>query len=529
VHAERIKDVSAPGTSEPEPLGAAATTGASVLRGGAWYAVSRYLPQLYTLALSVVAARFLGPDGMGRQSYIAFVSVSLTIVLTSSFYVALMRYVGESIGRGRAGAARALLVWAWKVEGVLGAAAAAGLGGVALAGARPQGAWALAGVVCALGAMHAVSTAVLVGLQRFRDATIAGLTTGAFGVGAAAAVLAAGGGITGMFAVEAVTAAVNLVWTGTLARRGLQRVAPRAEPAPELRRLVTRYALISAIGVVLEVIVARRSEVFFLERFSTDAQIAFYSISFGAVTALMEIPRALASAISPAFATLHGAGAHDRIRAGFCRGLRLLLLATMPVLALSLVCAPRLLELFYGRDYSSTGNVLLVLLGSSLLIPATSLSAALLVGLARVRIPLIANALAAVVDLGLAAVLIPRLDAIGAAVANVGGVLAYGAVMNASAARLVGPLSLELRALARGATAAGLAGLAGWAVIEHVAGFPGLVAASAVVIALYSALARALRILPHGDALWLEGALGRQLKGVLGRACRLCAAPAREA
>jgi O-antigen/teichoic acid export membrane protein len=523
VQAGEMQDASTSGAADRPLPGAAATTGASVLRGGAWYALSQFLPQAYTLALSVIAARFLGPAGMGRQSYIAFVAVAITGVLTSSLSLALMRYVGETIGRGGADVARGLLFWAWKVEGIFAAAAAAGFTGAALAGAKPEGAWALAGAVSALGIMHTVPTAVLVGLQRFREASIAGLTTGALGVGATAGVLAAGGGITGMFAVEAAAAALNLVWTSTLALNRLQLVAPRSETSHEVQRLITRYALISALGVILELIVSRRSEVFFLERYSTESQIAFYSIAFAAVAALVQIPRALATAVLPAFATLYGAGADEQIRLAFSRGLRLLLLATMPVLALSVVAAPRLLELVYGSAYSGTRPVLLILLAGIAFIPTASLSNSLLAGMARVQVPLLANAAAAVVDVGLAVALIPSFDAVGAALANIGGLLTYGAVVNLSTARLARPIVLEPRSLGRGAVAAGLAGLSGWAVMSEVAGLLGLIAACVVIIAVYAGLARTLRILPRGDAFWLDVALGHHLGGRVGRVCKLCA------
>jgi hypothetical protein len=49
------------------------------------------------------------------------------------------------------------------------------------------------------------------------------------------------------------------------------------------------------------------------------------SIVFAAVTALVYVPDALASTMTPAFATLYGAGQLDRIRDGFARALRLLL------------------------------------------------------------------------------------------------------------------------------------------------------------------------------------------------------------
>jgi|SRR5438093_13080659 len=82
-------------------LGAEATTGRSVLAGGFWQVTSYAIPQVYTIVLSVVAARFLGPRGMGVQSFIAFVVLSTTIVLASSMYTALMRCVGETVGQRR--------------------------------------------------------------------------------------------------------------------------------------------------------------------------------------------------------------------------------------------------------------------------------------------------------------------------------------------------------------------------------------------------------------------------------------------
>jgi hypothetical protein len=50
-----------------------------------------------------------------------------------------------------------------------------------------------------------------------------------------------------------------------------------------------------------------------------------------------------------------------------------------------------------------------------------------------------------------------------------------------------------------------------------------------VVVVLYLAGARALRIIPHRDEQWLEGALGRRFGPVAGRACRPFTASAHDA
>ena len=91
---------------------AASTTGASILAGGVWKTASGVVPQFYVLAQSVAAARFLGPRGMGLQSFIAFAEFAVVTLAASGFSVALMRYIGETLGRGQPEALRALVRWA---------------------------------------------------------------------------------------------------------------------------------------------------------------------------------------------------------------------------------------------------------------------------------------------------------------------------------------------------------------------------------------------------------------------------------
>src|SRR5439155_8206402 len=140
----------------PAPVGEAArrTTGASVLGGGAWTTTSMLLPQLYVLAMSVMAARFLGPEEMGRQSFIAFVALSMVMVLTGGVPAALQRFIGESIGGDRAGHVPDLVAWGWRILVPAALVGAAVLATAAASGSTPRVAWLLAGGVCAISVMQ---------------------------------------------------------------------------------------------------------------------------------------------------------------------------------------------------------------------------------------------------------------------------------------------------------------------------------------------------------------------------------------
>ena len=400
---------------------AAQTTGASVMRGGAWTALGHVVPQLYVVAISIAGARFLGPSDFGRQSFIAFVSLSVLLVLTSGMGLALMRTVAEALGRERPDEALGVVGWAWRLQLAGAALGGGGLLVAAALGARPPGAWAFAGAFVAFGTLQTVANAILLGAQHFRSAALVGAVTGAAMVPLIIGVLAAGGGITGMFAVEAVVAAANLLWTWLLARRVLHGTPTRV---PELRRGALRFAGWTTLSALVTLVVWRRSEFLFLAHYSTDGQIGLYSIAFATVTAISAIPEQLSSVLVSAFATLRGAAAAERISSGFARSLRLVVLASLPITAGAAAVGPELLTVVYGEDFREAGTALLIMVGVIPFLAVGSIAAALMSGYDDARTPLLAGAFAAVINVALAVVLIPRYDATGAALANAGAQLA---------------------------------------------------------------------------------------------------------
>jgi O-antigen/teichoic acid export membrane protein len=485
---------------------------------------NRLLPQFYTLVISIAAARFLGPDDFGRQSFIAFVAISATSFFSGGLKLALMRYVGELLGREEGPAARGLVGWTASLQ-VVGAA----LGGSALIatgalGAEPSAAWMLAGLWTATAVMQTIPFALLLGAQRFKIAAQLGMITDTIALPSTIAVLAAGGGITGIFAVQAAVGAGNLIVTTVLARRVMGDVAPSKGPSPHRwRRPLLRFAALSTGGVVLELVVWRRSEFFFLDHYSTDAQIGLYSIAFGAVLVLTLIPQTLASVIAPAFATLFGAGERRRMRSGYGRAMRLLLLGSLPLAAGALALGPELIRLLYGEQFSGAGTVLVVMLLLFPLLPLNSVSLSLLTGMGRAAVPFVIGSVAAVVNIGLAFALIPLWDAIGAALANAGAQFAAVVPSFVYASRLIGGVNLHPGSLVRTALAAGAAGLVAWAMLLGIGGIAGFAAGAALWLATFGAMAAALRILPADDAAWLEGVAGGRFGGAVGWACRRAA------
>lgn len=512
-----------PEDSQPSAGGAGQrTTGRSVLRGGAWNSVALFLPQVYTLLFSIVAARMLGPDDMGRLNFIAFVELTAVALFTAALPEAVMRSVGEEDGRRRPERIRYLSILSWRLTGFAAGAGAVSLTLLGLSRGELRTAWLLAAVAAALMMLQTTPSSVLIGLQQWRAVSTVSLCTGPLGVGSGVAVLLAGGGIAGVFAVEVVVTGVNLLWTWRLARRALRVLSGGPAVAdPELRRSTLYYARMSSLQVIVGLVVWRRTELIFLERSGTPADIAVYSIAFAASTALSRLPEAVATTLAPAMASLVGSEERERLKRGFARALRLMLLITTVLTVLSIALGPLALSIAYGSQYDRAGAVLVLLILPLPLQAVSTVGFTLLFAQGEWRLPLLATSAAAVIDVVLAAALVPPYGPQGAAVANAVAVVFVSVPLLVEAVRRTGPLDWALGRAARLLLASAATAVIGAAVASWVGGILGLTLGTLIAFALTGAAALMLRCLVPDDAAWaadaLGGRLGRAVGSVAGR------------
>ena len=91
----------------------------------------------------------------------------------------------------------------------------------------------LAAVATVLTMLHNVPSTALIGLQRWRAASVVGLVSGGISVAATVAASPSGGGITGMFAVEAAIATLSLAWTIRAGAEARSRTSLRRSSHPD--------------------------------------------------------------------------------------------------------------------------------------------------------------------------------------------------------------------------------------------------------------------------------------------------------
>ena len=495
------------------------TSGATVARGSLWEIAARSLPQLYVVVSSVFVARILGAAAMGRVSLIVTVQVVVTSLALFGFPIALSRYTSELLGAGRGGEARWLfrLVWRLALPSALLAFSIVALG--AVVGGGPSAAWLLAAVATAEVVLHTVPSSFLMGAQRWREARIVGLSSGLVSMIAKIAVVVGGGGISDLFAVDACLYGVNLAGTWALTVP-LLRVLPTARPERALRKEFTRFANVAVLAVALSLIIGQRIEVFFLAHYSTEAQIARYSIPYSLLVMLLWVPSAISLVFSPAVATLWGAREVDRIRSGFVRVVRLSLLAGFLTAGLAIAVGAPLVELVYGSEFAHLRGVVFVLALAVPFVPIATLSSGVLRGIGRQWGLTLISAAAVVTDLVLAWLLVPRFDAVGAAVANTSAQVVWAIPMMLLARRVLGGVDVGFRLLGNALVATVAATLAGLAVSATLPVAVGVFGGSVAFAAVLVVSAGLLHPLPADDGAWIETLAGDRLGGLVRSASR---------
>jgi O-antigen/teichoic acid export membrane protein len=455
-----------------------------------------------SVLISVLTARYLRPDEMGRYAFLVWLAGLLAVVLSLGLPTTLTRYTAEARGGRRPATAGALLALAvrWQASFVLGAAALVVLVALAL-----PGPWRLPLALTALSVpsqvLYASLAAFLSGLQVFGAQALLSVGMLALLAGLFVLVAAVDGGVGGLMLAHAVANGAGLAVLAWLAwREGRRRGALPADAplSSGARADVIRYARGASALVMLDAVVWQRTEVAFLQALAPPAEIAFYALAFGVAAQVGRIPYQASVVLFPSFPALVGGGRVAELAGLHATAMRYLVLLGAPLAVGLAVTAPGVVGLLYGPAYAPAAVVLVVLAAGSLPAFAAGASPAVLHATKRQDRLLRQGVLAAVVNVVLALVLIPLAGALGAALASVvaqglGSVLAIRAAVRLAGARV------PAAALARITAAAAVMGLVAAVPMLALGGGAGLASAVIVGAVAYPLALRALRALTAED------------------------------
>lgn len=390
--------------------------------GGLWIAASQLIPLMGTAVLSIVMGRVLGPDQLGLQSFIAYVEALLGALLLNVVTVMSIRLLSEAVGAQDEDRFRHLSRVTYLANVAAGAVSAVVLSVVGLFSATPTP-WFVVAVSALVNGLGWGYGAIAIADRGWRPVASRRLITQLIAVILGIVAIFAGFGITGVFVANVIAALIVLVML-----RRLVGPIPRASLRPLPHGLAHIWLQLLIMEGLVQ-IVQRRMEFLFLQAYSTEAQLAMYSIGFMVISTAAVIPQSLMVAGLPGIAESFGAGTIDRTASKLGSALRIVSIASLPLTAGVVCLGPAMVIVLYGPDYTQAAELVPIMSLSLLFVTGGNLCATFWTGANRLRRPIIGASAGAVVDIALAFLLIPQHGAWGAAIANLCGQTVMAVVM----------------------------------------------------------------------------------------------------
>src|SRR6266540_1643556 len=391
-------------------------------RGGGLNLLGQLCSQLAMLLITLLLARRLGRDDVGRYAQ-AFALLSLLALLSlSGLRTGLTRFVAVHLVAGRAGAVRGTVRL-----GVVLSGGVAALLGVALLLAAPglaRGLFHDPGLALPLQVVALVlpaatfTDAALAATQGFRTmkpfALVGLVLEPLLRVGLSAALVMAGAGLRGALAALLITRLVAAAVAAWALRRLLRRVGPAAPTFSGLRELLgfsmlSWGASLASSGLVW-------ADTLLIGVLRSSAEVGVYNVATRLVTLATFVMPAINGAFGPRIANLHHRGDSDSLRRTYAVATSWILRLSLPGFVALLAFPDELLRLF-GNGFREGAAVTAVLAVGKLADAGTGPCGLMLNMSGRPLWSTVNNLVALVLNVALNLWLIPAHGILGAAVA----------------------------------------------------------------------------------------------------------------
>jgi O-antigen/teichoic acid export membrane protein len=488
----------------------------TIARNSLWSLADSMLGMVSSFACSIAVARVMGPDQLGYYNVVTWMANMAGWIAAFGIPNATRTYAGEAIGRGDHAMARAIVEITFRIQLYLAlAAVAVGMVVVFVAVPPVHRTFAILAVLSILPfLMYTIPSAGITATEDLAPNVRASLISTLVIGGGTALALIFGWGLPGLTAAMLASRTVDFLlrqWFYHRIYAAFPVPAADTKLPPELKKRIISFCKQATFMTILEIVVWERSEVFFLQKFSTMAQVSFFSQPFNWVSQwLLLLPRIVASAAGASIAAQQG---RDPARtASLAIGsTRALALISLPAaFGLSALASP-VIRVLLGAKYLPCIGVFALLavmtLGKAIQLPARQL----LVSTDRQHLLVRWGVVLCVINLVLDFALIPGRGAMGAAIAKgvilmTGGASIWWIVSVSFRAKL--PLAILARMVA---ASAGMFAVVR-ALVAVLPPLPALVVGPPVGIAAIVVLYRVLRCLDPADRDILT-AMGRKLPG----------------
>lgn len=476
------------------------------LVGTAWTALGLGVVAVASFLTAILATRHLGPAGFGRYAYLTWLAETLGALATLGLARPVARFAARLHRDGEDDLARRTTLAAGALTGFVGVALGAVLS--TLSSVAVSSSALLVVLVSLYSAGAGTSSVIGAGLQgmfRFRTAALVGLTGPTLLLlGTTTVVLARGDAGAQYLAATIAASVAAMTGLGLLYRGSGDR--PRKDRAQhgfsiEAFRSYWGY---SAVLVLIELTVWQRSEVWFLQRFRSAAEVGLYTAAFAVASRFALVSAVFAPVLYSTAASLVQERQDEAklLRLHYSLATRWLALVSMPVLFVGAALSGRLVVLLFGSDFETAAVPLALLLAGGAVTAFSVPGAAVMYGTDRMPFVVRWGAIAAAVTVLAALILIPSLGVLGAAAGNLSGQLVAVVATYRLSLRPDG-FRIPARSLLQIAACAVLGATAAIGVLGLVTGLGGAILGAAVALTAYCVLLRLFGVFDHSDRLLL--------------------------
>lgn len=303
---------------------------------------------------SILVARALGPEILGRYQYVLWIGSIVAGMTTFGVSSALARYMGLAMARGDVEDAGDALLTAFRTQLLVVIASVIILAILILvAVSRPERlVAALAWGTVPIGLMMSIPTSVNGLKEQFHRNVLSSIIAAVVELSIVGATLLLGWGLVGLAASLVIARSVDCFVRYVTAWGTIRHHLHLARPVPDaaLVRGFREMALQGFALQALNVVVLNRSEMFFLKIFSASEQIAFFSLGLGITRYLSMGPSALLKGLTPRIyisqARKEGGGAILALRS-----IRIQAMLAAPLYAAAVIHGAWIIGFLYGDKY----------------------------------------------------------------------------------------------------------------------------------------------------------------------------------
>jgi O-antigen/teichoic acid export membrane protein len=443
----------------------------SLVRSALMVTRATYVTYFTGLIISTITARSLDPDDYGRYSYVVWLSGLLIIACTNGLTITGIKFVAECLGRedaSGAGRVYALMRRYFFASTVVATLVLA----VALPFVRPAGwqyGWLfLAGIVLVSGlakGLYLLHSSVAKGHGNFSVESNTTNLSGVLGVIATCVLAALHAPLAGYLLLFAALGIVHLL----LARYALRKTPIHVEAGPVDAATVRRLRAHLAWTVLMVVLVTasnRTVETFLLNRTAGAEAVGFFIIAATLARGGADLlSSGLTAVLLPAMAHSYGQGGIGQVNRILSHAMRYFAFFGLLLAGAGAFCAALAVDLMYGAKYAPVAGVLQAMMVIAGLTLAEGAVNAVLITIDQQRLRVMLTVAAVAVSAALAFVLVPRYGLAGAVAGHVAAravVFVTGLALTSLQLRM----RLPWRDLGKLATAAAIAALVAWGVLQ---------------------------------------------------------------